>query len=250
MDQSVITTELKGNFEKIGSVGVLVASFLIYSVLYTYSGQFFGFTSAAMAVAKCLPIVFCHLMVWRCGNENLTKPKHQTKLILVGLFASMVGDIFLVYQNQGYFLQGMIAFGIAHINYVFAFGFRPLRPKILLSLLPLGAVVYSYLYPNIKNDVLKYGVLVYIALITLMAWRAMASYNASKSTAEGSTYNENQNDLAAVVGSVLFFISDTVLSLNKFTVPIPHAQYIIMSTYYTAQLFIALSVCGGRVKLD
>ena len=70
----------------------------------------------------------------------------------------------------------MIAFGIAHINYVFAFGFKPLRPKILLLLSPLGVIVYSQLYPNINDDVLKYGVLVYVVLITLMSWRAMASY--------------------------------------------------------------------------
>ncbi|CAH1256384.1 TMEM86A [Branchiostoma lanceolatum] len=48
--------------------------------------------------------------------------------------------------------------------------------------------------------------------------------------------------LCACVGALLFIISDTLLGVNKFRIPIPYNRALIMTTYYAAQLGIALSV--------
>jgi len=45
---------------------------------------------------------------------------------------------------------------------------------------------------------------------------------------------------------LLFLASDTVLGFHKFHRPIPHAQHLIMSTYYAAQFGLALSVVDWR----
>jgi uncharacterized membrane protein YhhN len=42
------------------------------------------------------------------------------------------------------------------------------------------------------------------------------------------------------VGAFLFYISDSVLAINKFVGGIPNAQLMVMTTYYTAQYSIAV----------
>jgi uncharacterized membrane protein YhhN len=48
--------------------------------------------------------------------------------------------------------------------------------------------------------------------------------------------------LLAMIGAILFILSDTTLALNKFRAPVPQRDLIIMSTYYSAQFLIAWSV--------
>lgn len=51
----------------------------------------------------------------------------------------------------------------------------------------------------------------------------------------------------AAIGAVLFVISDLVLAVNKFCQPVAGERYIIMTTYYAAQFFIALSVVNSML---
>ena len=50
--------------------------------------------------------------------------------------------------------------------------------------------------------------------------------------------------LAAMLGAVLFLLSDSTLALNKFRAPVNQSSVIVMSTYWAAQLLIAWSVRG------
>lgn len=69
---------------------------------------------------------------------------------------------------------GTAAFAVAHIMYSSAFGFTPLRPFLYLKLTVLGALFYLFLYSSLNDIVLKIAVLLYIGLIVLMNWRALA----------------------------------------------------------------------------
>ena len=51
----------------------------------------------------------------------------------------------------------------------------------------------------------------------------------------------------AACGATLLVISDTFLAINKFCWPIAGERYIVMVTYYAAQLCIALSVVNSCV---
>jgi uncharacterized membrane protein YhhN len=42
----------------------------------------------------------------------------------------------------------------------------------------------------------------------------------------------------AVLGAVLFIISDSFIAINKFIYPIPYESYWIMSSYYVAQFML------------
>jgi uncharacterized membrane protein YhhN len=46
----------------------------------------------------------------------------------------------------------------------------------------------------------------------------------------------------ALVGAVLFTISDATLAWNRFRAPFAGAQAAVLGSYYLAQWFIALSV--------
>ncbi|KAI5929331.1 Lysoplasmalogenase-like protein TMEM86A [Manis javanica] len=45
-------------------------------------------------------------------------------------------------------------------------------------------------------------------------------------------------------------LSDLTLALNKFCFPVPYARVLIMSTYYAAQMFIALSAVESREPVE
>jgi uncharacterized membrane protein YhhN len=50
--------------------------------------------------------------------------------------------------------------------------------------------------------------------------------------------------LAALVGAVLFVVSDSLLAFNRFVRPFRMAQPAVLSTYFFAQWLIARSVGG------
>ena len=48
--------------------------------------------------------------------------------------------------------------------------------------------------------------------------------------------------LLAMLGAILFLVSDSILALDKFRSPLPLRDLLVMSTYYAAQLLIVWSV--------
>jgi alkenylglycerophosphocholine/alkenylglycerophosphoethanolamine hydrolase len=47
--------------------------------------------------------------------------------------------------------------------------------------------------------------------------------------------------LWAIAGALLFYISDTILAMDRFVNPIPHARLLTMTTYHLGQLGILVS---------
>lgn len=72
------------------------------------------------------------------------------------------------------YFSGVSSFAVAHVMYILAFGFKPLRPLIYAGFSLIGVIIYSLLYAGLTDTVLKIGVLCYIVLIVGMNWRALA----------------------------------------------------------------------------
>lgn len=72
-------------------------------------------------------------------------------------------------------------------------------------------------------------VLVYIAVISTMLWRAASRDNPSPAR-------------AGLAGALLFAASDTILAINRFIRPLPAAEPAIIISYWLGQFGIALSV--------
>ena len=153
-------------------------------------------------------------------------------LIIAGIAFSLAGDVFLMLP-QNTFVFGLVSFLIAHIFYIFAY--RSVSGFHLTWWLALPYVVYGFfmiylLWPHV--GALRIPVIIYAAVLMIMGWQA----------AEQWWHVRDTSMLLAMVGALLFILSDTTLALNKFRAPVPQRDLIIMSTYYAAQFLIAWSV--------
>lgn len=175
------------------------------------------------------------LMYFVASFDSRASTKNYSKQILLGLFFCGIGDICLVLRPLGFFLPGVAAFGLGHIAYTVGFGFRPLRPIILLPFLVYFPVFNNFIYPSLSGA-LVIAVPIYSVLITVMMWRAVVVSLETQS-------------MYTAVGSILFGISDTILAVSNFVTPLYMSDYSIMVTYYLAQCGIAISTVNFNSAL-
>ncbi len=157
---------------------------------------------------------------------SMIKPReHYQKFIFIGLIFSVMGDL-LLEASPKLFAFGLVAFLIAHINYIIAFAKREkqLNLKSAVPVFIYGAILYWILFPTLEKMAIP--VFFYVIVILTMVWRAFAQ--------------RKFNDFAkyAFIGSIFFVFSDSLIALNKFHAPIEYSRPIIMITYWTAQFFI------------
>ncbi|OXB74136.1 UNVERIFIED_CONTAM: hypothetical protein H355_004473 [Colinus virginianus] len=193
------------------------------------------------ALIKCLPI-FCLWVFLLAHGINFLVAHRSASRILAGLIFSAVGDAFLIWQEQGYFIHGLLMFAITHILYSSAFGMKPLDLKAGLMMGLISSSCYAFLYSYLSGP-FTYLVAVYIALIGFMGWRAVAGMQLCNDL---WTWTK----LSACIGAMLFMVSDLTIAVNKFCFPVPYSRVIIMATYYAAQMLIALSAVESRDEED
>ncbi|CAG0883686.1 unnamed protein product [Cyprideis torosa] len=217
--------------EVLWKIGPKLVPFLkttaIYYVVFIPNDE----PSTFAVVLKCLPVLSLVFFVLLHGM-SLGQEHAYSRRVLFGLAFSMLGDAFLIYEEA--FVHGIAAFAIAQIMYISAFGFSPIKPAIGGILGGVASLVYSFVAPFLDGP-LAYIIPMYIILLTVMGWRAIARVQFFE---ELWTWTK----LCSCVGGIAFVISDSVLAVNAFLVTVPYHQAIIMTTYYLAQLMIALSV--------
>lgn len=236
---------------KFSYFGIRLVPFLKFACIYVILVPDWQPPNFVDAVFKCLPtFTLCIFVLWYDGF-SFTSIRSYSRWVLTGLVASMLGDVCLVYADDGYFLHGMAAFGFAHISYICAFGFKPLRPAVYMCLFPPTLLLYSYISSQITESVLNIAVLIYTMLILFMNWRAIARVRNIQAVRDGvnGTCHKRWTELVACLGAISFIVSDSVLAINRFKHPIDSAGSIVMVTYYLAQLGIALSVVKNRRKI-
>ncbi|CAJ0920780.1 unnamed protein product [Ranitomeya imitator] len=185
------------------------------------------------ALIKCLPIASLEffVLVFSTGVGNFSP---YAKKIFLGLVFSAAGDISLVWPD--YFQLGMVMFGLAHLMYTAAFGFHPLNLRIFIVIALFGVTFYSLIFSYLSGPFIPM-VAGYTMLIGTMTWRALSRVSLA-------SHKFSWAHVSAAVGSIVFMISDGVLAVDKFCFPLSKSREIIMSTYYGAQMLIALSIIG------
>ena len=148
-----------------------------------------------------------------------------------------MGDI-LLEASPNFFAFGLVAFLIAQINYIIAFLRRDKSLSLVTAalLLIFGTGLYWFLYPNLNEMAIT--VLLYISVILTMVWRAFAQRKFNKFA------------IYALVGSLFFVFSDSLIALNKFYATLPYSRGVIMITYWTAQFLIFNSVLKSTESVD
>lgn len=153
-------------------------------------------------------------------------------LIISGLVFSLIGDIFLMLPSDK-FIQGLASFFVAHILYIAAFssGSGPFFDLLLV----IPAIVYSIIFLLIllpKTGKLAVPVILYSAVLLVFLWQATGRYYYLPITS--TTY--------VLLGAILFVISDSILGYTKFIKKGKLSSFLIHSTYWSAQTFLALSI--------
>ena len=151
-------------------------------------------------------------------------------LIPLALLASAAGDWA---GAMGEFIMQIAFFALAHIFYISDFAPKcKFQKKRLLPLIAFSVVVLPFLgyvltHIELREEVFAVGI--YGVIIYTMGFTALQQ-------------NRPYSWLYAIA-AVLFIFSDSCIAYNRFVGHLPHANTIIMVTYYAAQgLFCTLQL--------
>ncbi|KAL0993507.1 hypothetical protein UPYG_G00108920 [Umbra pygmaea] len=209
---------------------ISLSPFFLSSAVYFYLWLPDSSPSVVAAALKATPVISLALLVLSYkGGRSLFE-------VAGGLILSAGGDFCLIWPEL--FIHGMASFALAHLLYSLTFLSSRYSTTstssyfvsfCYLFLLVLGLVVYAYLYPFLQKmpeaAVLTPGVGVYMGLLVAMASLAVRTRRP-----------------LVMLGSLIFMASDLTLSLQTFKVMenLVHGKHIVMTTYYLAQLLIAV----------
>lgn len=159
--------------------------------------------------------------------------------LIAALVLSWLGDVFLLQTTDIFFQLGLGSFLLAHIAYMVTFNkamytHPPINAAYLrrnwLWLLLGGAYLSLFLYQLRHIGDLLPPVVVYASVLLLMAFAALRRWG---NTRRSSAY-------WVLVGALLFLLSDSLIALNKFLLPLPFADLYIMVLYAAAQYLIVV----------
>uniref|UniRef100_UPI00398E38A6 lysoplasmalogenase TMEM86A-like n=1 Tax=Pristiophorus japonicus TaxID=55135 RepID=UPI00398E38A6 len=173
---------------------------------------------------NCLPILIL------IGALLVTKQKTVfSRRVMAGLSFATAGELFYLFEDR-YLIPSFSCFAIAYLLYSAAFGLK--RDNLYLGgiMFLVMLSVYYFASPGVHGlpQAVSYA---YTVPLVLMIWRAVAWCR-----------RNHRNSLLGLFGTIILAMSDTVLSDRLFSFPVPHHAYLVSSSYYAGQLFIALSV--------
>ena len=177
------------------------------------------------------PLALLVAITFIASRAMQTRARGRFYLILLGaLLASLVGDVLLM-QSDAYFIPGLVAFLVAHGFYIALFlQDSPRFPsgRALLGTLGVGAAMLVWLWGGLTDPGLKIAVPVYVGVIALMAAQAIGR----------ATVLRDARAWGVAVGALVFMLSDALIAVNRFVLPLPLAPLWILSSYYLAQCLI------------
>jgi uncharacterized membrane protein YhhN len=155
----------------------------------------------------------------------ITASRMTGKLLFVSLLFCAAGDVALELEAGKYFIVGLGLFLIAQIMFIVTFSrdFKMQRSRIpIIVILAIYALaIAAIMTPSLREMAIP--VYCYLVVITLMGIFAALRGAKNKFT---------------LYGAASFIVSDSIIAINKFMMPVPAADYIVMITYYLALFLI------------
>jgi uncharacterized membrane protein YhhN len=201
------------------------------------------YIKAAMCVLLALYCLFIPSL------PNVASPLKDYVLIImaIGFGFSALGDYFLDFPKEKYFLAGLIAFFAAHIAFAVYLwphmvplsAFTPIEWGLTLGLTGLTLWFFIWIRPSLDKE-LVVPVAAYSIIITVMGIAALTT---------------TLHSLFVPVGAALFIASDVVLSIDKFkqdvTFPGPvKAGQINWILYASGQILLAYGVVASLTSVS
>ena len=153
-------------------------------------------------------------------------------LIAGGLLLSAVGDL-LLEASPALILPGLVAFLLAHVMYIIAFVGRTSRLQLrrLMPVLVFTGLGLHVLGPHL--GAMRDPVFVYVAVISVMLWRAGAQI--------GADGTGGLRPWLATIGAWMFALSDMMVAWSRFVDPEAGLKVPLMLLYWAGQTAIASS---------
>lgn len=153
---------------------------------------------------------------------------------VAALVLSLAGDVFLMLPDPTkYFVPGLASFLVGHVLYIVGFAQDDLSGTALVVGVVVTFVALMSVGPTIvagSADVdrrLPVPVTAYVLTISVMVTFAIGS-----------------GRVAAIVGALLFFVSDACIGWSRFVDEFRHQRVAIMTTYHLAQALLVVSLTG------
>lgn len=196
--------------------------------LYLHKNNYANYSKVLL-----VPILAFHVFL----NAKQNQYRTFKMLFFIAFISAWLGDIFLIFNGNIYFMLGMLCFTITHIaNILFFNKLRPLRVAksqeaflAALAMLFIIAQMHNFLKPYTGN--LKYPMLGYMIIISTVVVFASNLLGGS-----GRKTNALHYFLPA---SVLFILSDAVLAVNIFYIKEDFLSIVVMLSYGYAQSLYA-----------
>ena len=170
---------------------------------------------------KPLPMLIFAVLAWRAF------PGAAGRWLALGYLGAAAGDFFLDFgERDGLFLQALLAFLLNQLAFSVAFVLlgrgRPLWRWRGLPVLLYALAMAVWMLP--AAGALQVPVAIYLGCLLAMALLA-----GRLEPRPGPLW----------LGAMLFVVADSLIGLNKFVQPFPHAVEVIVSCYFSGQALIA-----------
>ncbi len=185
------------------------------------------------------PAVMLCLFVWLFTSVGLSG---ATLWFGLGILLSLLGDVLLMISLDRFFLNGLVAFLLAHVFYIIGLNI-PIPAisawSVILAILIGwgGARVILRILTSVAasgNVRMRLPIIVYSVVISVMLLSAMIKLNDLSWNAGAS--------LLVALGAFLFYISDVILAWNKFVAPIQHGRMYNIAAYHLGQIGLIAGV--------
>lgn len=216
---------------------VILPLYVALCVLYLVYGR--HCQPAFDSFFKALPSLFLMvlLLVSRKGQPDLK----EWLLPFIALFFSILGDTAGEMRLGGLTLPVMMGFfAVAHGFYIASYSrYFDARTGLPRKLVFAGLLcIYLFaaaavLIPRVSSGALMGGIVAYALIISMMCFFCRMQERPFRNV--------------MVVGALIFFLSDSFIVFNKFVCHIP-VRYLVMPTYYAAQLLINIPVVLNGMK--
>jgi len=183
------------------------------------------------------PLIMISLLVYYLSSVN-----KNSYLYIGAVIFSFLGDVFLLFDAEIFFMLGLVAFLIAHLFFI----------KMVLKLLKKSSVnkkiiasvpfviSFSALLFLLKDSLGEMVIPVVIYGMVISVFGAIALLN--------NLISKSKSSLYLFSGAVFFVISDSLLAINKFYQPQEYYPVIVIITYMVAQYLICKSVIENSDK--
>ena len=188
------------------------------------------------------PLAVACLLAWtylaRSGGKMVDKG-----LLLAVLGLSATADVFMSWGTDLTFLVGMGLFVIVHVLLVVLFVRRGgLAYSLVMPAIGFGGIAITitggFLWSHLDGAMLV-AVPVYVAVLTTMVALAWSVW----------LRNYSARALCAALGALCFYVSDTLIALEKFSgLSLPLSDVWILISYWAALALIAFSLVPTRLS--